>query len=106
MTRFINKGSNSPAANRTTSIRRKYARNRIALVLLMTCLIATYACQNKSQLDAQRPPASVTVVSAVSQDVPVYLDAIGKTVAREVVSDRKSTRLNSSHLGISYAVFC
>src|SRR5262245_63235133 len=23
-----------------------------------------------------------------------------------VISDRKSTRLNSSHLGISYAVFC
>src|SRR5947199_1238405 len=23
-----------------------------------------------------------------------------------IVSDRKSTRLNSSHLGISYAVFC
>jgi len=28
----------------------------------------------------------VTVVAAVTQDVPVYLDAIGKTVAREVVS--------------------
>src|SRR5258705_7141921 len=26
--------------------------------------------------------------------------------AREVQTDRKSTRLNSSHLGISYAVFC
>src|SRR5262245_66169535 len=26
--------------------------------------------------------------------------------AEEVVEDRKSTRLNSSHLGISYAVFC
>src|ERR1039457_2152455 len=25
---------------------------------------------------------------------------------RSVVTDRKSTRLNSSHLGISYAVFC
>src|SRR5258705_2207148 len=25
---------------------------------------------------------------------------------RVVVADRKSTRLNSSHLGISYAVFC
>src|SRR5205814_4903692 len=25
---------------------------------------------------------------------------------RQVVLDRKSTRLNSSHLGISYAVFC
>src|ERR1039458_10619812 len=26
--------------------------------------------------------------------------------ARLVLGDRKSTRLNSSHLGISYAVFC
>src|SRR5205814_10206729 len=25
---------------------------------------------------------------------------------RAVIEDRKSTRLNSSHLGISYAVFC
>src|SRR5262245_63828137 len=25
---------------------------------------------------------------------------------RNMVTDRKSTRLNSSHLGISYAVFC
>src|SRR5947199_3741258 len=25
---------------------------------------------------------------------------------RQIRSDRKSTRLNSSHLGISYAVFC
>jgi len=24
----------------------------------------------------------------------------------EIAADRKSTRLNSSHLGISYAVFC
>src|SRR5262245_22395934 len=27
-------------------------------------------------------------------------------LAAEVLQDRKSTRLNSSHLGISYAVFC
>src|SRR5262245_6730155 len=26
--------------------------------------------------------------------------------APQVIEDRKSTRLNSSHLGISYAVFC
>src|SRR5262245_62250845 len=34
---------------------------------------------------------------------------IGEAVideAREWARDRKSTRLNSSHLGISYAVFC
>src|SRR5947199_7064889 len=28
------------------------------------------------------------------------------TFLRGVTADRKSTRLNSSHLGISYAVFC
>src|SRR5262245_63875184 len=32
----------------------------------------------------------------------VNLDAIGARLRQ----DRKSTRLNSSHLGISYAVFC
>src|SRR5437899_6116291 len=31
---------------------------------------------------------------------------IGPTLARLAKRDRKSTRLNSSHLGISYAVFC
>jgi multidrug efflux system membrane fusion protein len=34
----------------------------------------------------ERPPAPVTVTEAAMEDVPVYLDAIGKTVAREVVS--------------------
>src|SRR5438045_9579081 len=29
-----------------------------------------------------------------------------KGVDEEISADRKSTRLNSSHLGISYAVFC
>jgi len=33
-----------------------------------------------------RPPAPVTVTEAAMQDVPVYLDAIGKTVARETVA--------------------
>src|SRR5256885_6055319 len=31
---------------------------------------------------------------------------LGKVGARVQLSDRKSTRLNSSHLVISYAVFC
>src|ERR1035438_3442642 len=30
----------------------------------------------------------------------------GEQGRRETLRDRKSTRLNSSHLGISYAVFC
>ena len=34
----------------------------------------------------ERPPAPVSVAAAVAQDVPIYLDALGKFVAREVVS--------------------
>jgi len=44
-------------------------------------------CANKAaQQGFERPPAPVTVTAAVMQDVPTYIDAIGKTVAREVVS--------------------
>jgi multidrug efflux system membrane fusion protein len=43
-------------------------------------------CENKTQSAFQRPPAPVTVASAVAQDVPIYIDAVGKIVAREVVS--------------------
>ena len=34
----------------------------------------------------ERPPAAVTVVTAMTKDVPVYLDEVGRCVAREVVS--------------------
>src|SRR6266566_6987364 len=44
-------------------------------------------CTNKAaQQGFERPPAPVSVTEAVMQDVPNYIDAIGKTVAREVVS--------------------
>src|SRR5205814_5607617 len=45
----------------------------------------------------------IAVVRA-SDHLPVVVDV--RRFAVTVVRDRKSTRLNSSHLGISYAVFC
>src|SRR5436853_5967679 len=44
----------------------------------------------------------------VDRAVPVVGDVMvdDEERARSSSSDRKSTRLNSSHLGISYAVFC
>lgn len=44
------------------------------------------SCSNKAAQNFERPPAPVSVTPAIAQDVPTYLDAIGKTVAREVVS--------------------
>ena len=44
------------------------------------------ACAKKDPPPMERPPSPVTVATAVSQDVPFYLDEVGHTVAREVVS--------------------
>ena len=59
---------------------------RLVLYLagLSTALIT--GCANKVAQNFARPPAPVSVTEAIAQDVPTYLDAIGKTVAREVVS--------------------
>src|SRR5438132_6041909 len=70
----------------------KYDRARSLHVGLLLCLAGlanafSTGCTNKAaQQGFERPPAPVTVTEAVMQDVPNYIDAIGKTVAREVVS--------------------
>src|SRR3712207_7917714 len=38
--------------------------------------------------------------------IPLLLQGVGQKVDTRVKPDRKSTRLNSSHANISYAVFC
>jgi multidrug efflux system membrane fusion protein len=56
----------------------------LTLALLAACLTA--ACDRQAQPAIERPPAPVTVAAAVAQDVPIYIDAVGKIAAREVVS--------------------
>src|SRR5437867_12613570 len=57
------------------------------IFLVILAVFFTSGCVNKAAQQAfDRPPAPVSVTEATMQDVPVYLDAIGKTVAREVVS--------------------
>src|SRR5690606_41885150 len=61
-------------------------------------------------------PADTVAVVSLEQCAPVYHEIPGKghffaeplalTGAYERKRDRKSTRLNSSHVKISYAVFC
>ena len=55
--------------------------------LVWTLLMLGFTgCRSKAQQGFGRPPAPVQITAAIGQDVPTYLDAIGKTVAREVVS--------------------
>jgi multidrug efflux system membrane fusion protein len=55
---------------------------------LLVVLALAAGCERTGQAKAPppRPPAKVSVVEAVSADVPIYLDQIGKMVAVESVS--------------------
>ena len=67
---------------------RAQVRKPAALVPVVAAfLLAVLAgCHQQTAPAMARPPAAVAVAPAVAQDVPVYLDEIGKSVAREVVS--------------------
>lgn len=56
----------------------------LGVALLSAALFA--GCGKKNQAPLERPPAPVTVAAAVTRDVPIYIDAVAKIVAREVVS--------------------
>jgi multidrug efflux system membrane fusion protein len=61
----------------------------LTIAILLGALPALFfsGCSNKAaQGNFERPPAPVSTAVAIAEDVPTYLDAIGKTVAREVVS--------------------
>ena len=48
--------------------------------------LALAACQQQAQPAFERPPAPVAVAAAIARDTPLYIDAVGKAVANEVVS--------------------
>src|SRR5207245_11389332 len=56
-------------------------------------------------LDEERVPVLGVGVADVRGDVADLL-AVGARLAHALLRDRKSTRLNSSHGSISYAVLC
>ena len=58
---------------------------RLTLALLCLIALAVYGCGKQTPPSFERPPAPVTVSAAVTRDVPVYIDAVGKIVPREVV---------------------
>src|SRR2546426_6016108 len=51
-------------------------------------------------------PEGRTLLNASCAEIVAVAEATGAPLHKDAVEDRKSTRLNSSHLVISYAVFC
>src|SRR6266498_5291167 len=81
---------------------------RAAESLVLTCSV----CDHVDAKGTGLPPArdlrlTMTDLKTGQQlaNLPVRTDANGH-FAKSVKVDRKSTRLNSSHVRISYAVFC
>ena len=69
-----------------TNDQRLISRSLRALGLACLSALVFAGCEKKAPAAVERPPAPVSVVAAVAQDVPIYLDEIGRSVAREVVS--------------------
>src|SRR3984893_11465560 len=56
------------------------------LFLICSSALILAGCAKKDPPAFDRPPAPVTIVTAVTQTVPRYLDEVGRGVAREVVT--------------------
>src|SRR4029453_16034444 len=65
---------------------RKWISISVPALVASGVLAVLAACEKKGPPSFERPPAQVAVAAAVTQGVPHYIDAIGKFVAREVVS--------------------
>lgn len=55
-------------------------------ILGLLLILFLFGCDRQAPASLERPPAPVSVAAALTQDVPIYIDAVGKIVAREVVS--------------------
>src|ERR1700690_3329486 len=60
--------------------------HRFGMALALTFVLTLAGCAKKDPPAFERPPAPVNVVAAISQNVPLYIDEVGRTVARESVS--------------------
>src|SRR4030095_3201411 len=77
----------------------KYVHGYLFLLITSICVLNLTGCANKAAQSFDRPPAPVQASVAVAQDVPTYLDALGKTVGREVgsVQPQVSGRITKIH---------
>src|SRR5690554_7787196 len=53
-----------------------------------------------------KPPATHFIQGFLTFDISCSSHKVPRVMCRDTSPDRKSTRLNSSHVRISYAVFC
>src|SRR3989475_886798 len=65
-----------------------------------------YTTLFRSENDTGEDLTAVTFAQIILEEERRKSGLLSLRVLREIIQDRKSTRLNSSHSQISYAVFC
>jgi|SRR5437773_9200358 len=60
-------------------------KKNVSLIVVVVSLVVAAGCKKQAPQGFERPPAPVSVAEAVARDVPLYLDQVGKVVARELV---------------------
>jgi membrane fusion protein, multidrug efflux system len=77
---------------------KKFGMGSFALGILSATLL-TGCGKGQQQMSFERPPAPVQVAVAEQKDVPIYIDAIGNTVPREMVNvqPQVSGRITERH---------
>src|SRR5256885_12073152 len=91
--------------NRRTAIRRA-RRTGIALAVSLTVSGALAAWMLIQTLSGSSGPSLPRAGERIEVSFAGLRDTRGAALDEHALADRKSTRLNSSHLVISYAVFC
>src|SRR5438445_10083530 len=79
---------------------------RSTLFPYTTLFRSDYGLKQGARADLQLLPVPTWEEALRLQPMPEKVWFKGRLVAESSVVDRKSTRLNSSHANISYAVFC
>src|SRR5205814_10213267 len=72
----------------------------------LAIVIELFGTSPRKDRPVKRPASTSAAKRATVAGASVPKSATSKRPRSLIVKDRKSTRLNSSHLGISYAVFC
>src|SRR5690554_7494471 len=86
----------------------------LPLALVLTTALSATGCSRPTTLQEVRDEGVLHVITRVApsiyyegRDAPTGYDyELARRFSEELGVDRKSTRLNSSHVRISYAVFC
>src|SRR5690242_20763967 len=81
-------------------------RLAVALIALTVVGCARPAAPPSIAVGATSAPESVLVAHLYAAALRFYGSPAHVTSVPDPIGDRKSTRLNSSHMSISYAVFC